>query len=174
MLASCRNWLVGHWAMQIVIIDKYLVSEFRKFYWTLVWQALILQFAQAFLDCQFQLENSFQQITWQRLVQSLGNFCIKGIAHFGHFWPILAKMCFTVLRENFFVWPCIGLEQAPGKKAASWRLFSPWRLKVSTALDWSAHLIQKLTLAQTYNLKFIKPDEKDLSGNPAKNLLSVF
>ena len=33
------------------------------------------------------------------------------------------------------------LVQAPGKKAAPWRLFSPWRLKVSTALvltHWSS------------------------------------
>ena len=96
--------LVGHWAMQIVIIDKHLVSEFREFYWTWVWRALTLQFAQAFWDCQFQWENSFQQITWQWLVQSLCNFGIKHIAHFGHFWPILAKMCFVLFRENFFVW----------------------------------------------------------------------
>ena len=33
--------------------------------------------------------------TRQRLVQSLCNFCIKRIAHFRHFWPILAKMCFV-------------------------------------------------------------------------------
>ena len=33
---------------------------------------LLLRFAQAFLDCHFQWEISFQQITWQRLVQFWG------------------------------------------------------------------------------------------------------
>ena len=129
-----RNLLAPYETLTVWIgnLKPELASEFRKFYWTWVWQPF---------------------------VQSFCNFCIKHIAHSSHFWPILAKMCFTVLRENFFVWPCTGLEQAPGKKAASWRLFSPWRLKVSTALDWSAHLIQKLTLAHTYNLKFINPDK---------------
>ena len=144
--------LVGHWAMQIVIIDKYLVSEFRKFYWTLVWQALILQFAQAFLDCQFQLENSFQQITWQRLVQSLGNFCIKGIAHFGHFWPILAKMCFTVLRENFFVSGKI-LKPARIDQGHIWTKNSRWLTPITS---YSYTQIKKIYLEN--------PDKIFLSG----------
>ena len=34
-------------------------------------KTLTLGFTQASLDCQFQWEISFQEITWQRLVQSL-------------------------------------------------------------------------------------------------------
>ena len=52
----------------------------------------------------FQWENSFQQITWQQLVQSLCNFFIKRMPYFGHFWPSMAKKCFVFLREFFFVW----------------------------------------------------------------------
>ena len=77
LYACILQKLVGHRAMQIAIIDKYLVSEFRKFYWTWV---------------------------WQRFVQSFCNFCIKHIGHSSHFWPIVAKICFLFfLRENFFV-----------------------------------------------------------------------
>ena len=41
----------------------------------------------------------------------------------------------SILKQKCFSYrPRTGLVQAPGKKAAPVRLFSPWRLKVSTAL----------------------------------------
>ena len=129
------SWALGNANSNI---DKHLVSEFREFYWTWVWRALTLQFAKESLDCQFQWENSFQQITRLRLVQSLCNFCIKRIAHLGHFWP----KCASFFKKEFF------------------RL----RENLETCRDWSAppeaHLNQKITLAHTNNLKFINPDKK--------------
>ena len=96
--------LVGHWAMQIVIVNKHLVSEFREFYWTWVWRALTLQFAQSLLDCQFQWENSFHQITWHRLVQSLCNFCPFGsfLAYFGQNMLCFFKGEFFSLEGKFW------------------------------------------------------------------------
>ena len=83
----------------------------------------------------------------KRLVQSLCNFFIKRIAHFGHFWPILAQICIVFLERIFCMME-----------------------NLETCKDWSAppgaSLKQKLTLAHTNNLQFINPDKKDLSGKP--------
>ena len=78
---------------------------------------LLLRFAQAFLDCQFQWEISFQQITWQRWANlnnsndrppwnfisdsgmTLLHICprVRSNMHNAHsrFWLIFAKMCFV-------------------------------------------------------------------------------
>ena len=126
LLCACiLQKLVVHWAMQIVIIDKYFVSELRKFYWTWV---------------------------WQRFVQSFCNFCIKHIAHSGHFWPILAKMCFVFLRENFFVSGKI-LKPARIDQGHIWTKNSRWLTPITS---YSYTQIKKIYLEN--------PDKIFLSG----------
>ena len=95
--------LVGHWAMQMVIIDKHFVSEFREFYWNWVWQALTLQFAQAFLDLDFNGKTVFNRLLdngWSNLYATLALSALHILVIFGLFWP----KCASFFKREFFVW----------------------------------------------------------------------